>query len=120
MKITTRILTGFLLTIILGCNPSDQKEQFKCTLLAYEPPSIPCGVLSVWQGMKFKETDNSREFIILLHCPEQYENSFFEPGKRYLVQVDRKKKLNPGSELVLNKYKNENLAVYIAVSIEKE
>lgn len=111
----------FLITLVLlfSCNNSTKPREYEYTLVDYKPATLHCGVFSVWTGVRFKEKGSTKECVVLIQCLEMYEDSFFEVGKDYIIQLDKKRKLDETKHLISNYFKHEKIDVYVAEKIDK-
>ena len=78
--------------------------------------TIGCGVLSVWEGMKFVEIKNNQIFIGLVHCPDSYDSTFFKLNKKYIIQLDFNLP-DSSKNLIINPFEKEGLPCYTIKSI---
>jgi hypothetical protein len=96
---------------LFGCNNSKKEINDTCILIEVQKQTVSCGVLSVWVGMKFKKVSDSKEFIGLIHCPEMYDSSFFQVGKKYFIKGTHEAKDMKG-ELIINVYSKQEFLIY--------
>ena len=94
-----------------GCNNSKKEINDACILIEAQKQTVSCGVLSVWVGMKFKKMSDSKEFVGLIQCPEMYDSSFFQTGKKYFIKGTYEAKDMKG-ELIINVYSKQEFLIY--------
>ena len=112
-----RIIYSIFLFSFFSCFQSKKQINKECKLVTLPKKSVSCGVLSVWEGVKFLDIKDNEIFIGFIHCPETFSVNFFDINAKYKLQLDSKlpDSLN---NIVINSFKGENLQCFTIKEIK--
>lgn len=113
------IKTFFFIIFFGGCTQAEKRIGKESMLMTLPHKSVSCGILSVWEGVKFMDTKDEKVFIGFIHCPENYNDTFFKVNTKYSLQLDIELP-DSSKNIIVNSFEKEGLPSFSIKEIKRQ